>query len=140
MYFPTCLDHILEFSAVYNHSNNRNKNLEKVMSKLRCPSMHGNSDHSVVVQGTGIRVPVEVKQSMNIFISSSASEDGNNVTVILKTRTVKEVQISYLKPCVMHCQITLCYENAPLWGGGCGTVQVKLVKKLETTFTSSYPM
>jgi len=24
--------------------------------------------------------------------------------------------------------------------GGCGTVQVKLVEKLETTFTSSYPM
>jgi len=46
-----------------------------------------------------------------------ASEDGNNVAIIIKTRTIKEVQISNLKPCVMHCQITLCYENASLWGG-----------------------
>ena len=79
--------------------------------------MPGNSDCSVVVQGVGIRVPLEVKQSMIIFISSSASEGGNNVAVIIKTRTIKEVQISNLKPCVKHCQITLCYENASLWGG-----------------------
>jgi hypothetical protein len=60
---------------------------------------------------------VEIKQSINIFISS-ASEDGNDVAVILKTRTIKEVQIMNLKPCAMHCQITLCYENASLWSGG----------------------
>lgn len=60
---------------------------------------------------------MEVKQSMNIFISS-AFEDGNNVTVVIKTKTIKEVPISNTKPCVMHCQITLCYENASLWGGG----------------------
>ena len=87
------------------------------MSKLRCLSVHGNSDCSVVVQGVGICVPLEVKQSMSIFISS-ASEGGNNVVVILKTRTIKEVQISNLNLCVMHCQITLCYKNASLWGGG----------------------
>jgi hypothetical protein len=78
----------------------------------------GNSDCSVVVQGVGMHVQVEVKQSMNIFISFSASEDGNNVAVIMKTRTIKEVQISNLKPCVMHCQITVCCENASLWDGG----------------------
>jgi hypothetical protein len=115
--FPPCLYHILEFSAVYNHSNDRNRNLEKVVSKLRCPSVRGNSDCSVVVHSVGICVPAEVKQSMNIFISSSASEYGNNVAIIIKTRTIKEVQISNLKPCVMHCQITLCYENASLGGG-----------------------
>jgi len=116
MHFTPCLYHILEFSAVYNNSNHWNRNLEKVMSKLRCPSVSGNC--SVVVQGVGMHVQMEVKQSLNIFISFYASEDGNNVAVIMKTRTIKEVQISNLKPCVMHCQITVCYENASLWDGG----------------------
>ena len=70
-----------------------------------------------MVQGVGICVPLEVKQSMSIFISF-ASEDGNNVAGILKTRAIKAVQISNLNLCVMHCQITLCYENASLLGGG----------------------
>ena len=34
---------------VYNHSNDRNRNLEKVTSILRCRSTNGNSDCSVVV-------------------------------------------------------------------------------------------
>jgi hypothetical protein len=39
-----------------------------------------------MVQGVGIHVPVEVKQSMRIFIFSSGSEDGNNVAVIIKNK------------------------------------------------------
>jgi hypothetical protein len=38
----------------------------------------------------GIPVPAGAKQSMNIFISSSSSEDRNNVAVILKTKTTKK--------------------------------------------------
>ena len=26
--------------------------------------------------------------------------------------------MSNLKLCIMHCQLTLCYENASIWGGG----------------------
>jgi hypothetical protein len=48
--------------------------------------MNGDCYCSVLVQGMEIRVSVEIKQRMNI--SSSSSEDGNNVAVILKTRTI----------------------------------------------------
>lgn len=60
------------------------------MSKLRCPSMNGNSDCPVMMLSVGIPVPVGAKQSMNIFISSSSSERGNNVAVILKINTMKK--------------------------------------------------
>lgn len=51
--------------------------------------------------------------------------------------------MSHLKPCVMHCHMTLYLWHelcVSLGWAECGIVQVKSVKTVETTFSSSLPM